>query len=276
MMLACGLFAAANACAKAVQVISGGAIPPEQVTFCRFAFGLLGLLPWLVRARTSALRTRAPGLHALRVLFGVGGVTCLFAALARMPLGEVTAIAWSSPLVAMLIAALLMGDRVGIGRWLAAGVGFAGVAVMMRPTGAGLAPAGLLALAAALFNGAEVATIRALASRDPPLTVLLISNGAGTVLSLALASPSLTAPSAPELALLAGVGLGTVAGQLLFMEALRLRELSFVAPFYYATLVYAFVYGIVLFGEQPTRHGLLGAAMIVASGLYTLRVKRPT
>ncbi|HSP25769.1 MAG TPA: EamA family transporter, partial [Saliniramus sp.] len=135
-ILACAFFAGANAFAKAAQV--DGDIAPQQVVFFRFFFGFLVLSPWLVMARQPVFRTNAVHIHAMRVACGMGGIACLFAALGRLPLADVTAIAWSNPLVAMVVAALFLGDKVDVRRWLLAALGFAGVLVMMRPTGAAI------------------------------------------------------------------------------------------------------------------------------------------
>ena len=264
-LIACVFFAAANACARAVQI--EGPVPPQQVTAFRYLFGFLTLLPLILRSPVPVFRTAVPRLHALRIAFGVGGVVCMFAALARLPLADVTAIAWANPLVAMALAALVLGERVSRLRWLWAGLGFLGVLVMMRPSGAAFGPSGLLALGAALCIGAEVTAIRALAVRDPGLTVLAIANAGGAIAGALLAAPVLVWPDPAQAVLMAGTGISMVIGQLLFMEAIRLRETSFVAPFYYATLVFAFAIGMVAFGEVPDLWVYLGAAAIVGSGL---------
>ncbi len=272
-LLACGFFAGANAFAKAAQL--DGTIPPQQVVFFRFLFGFLVLTPWLLMARTPVFRTRAPVIHALRVACGMGGVACLFAALGSLPMADVTAIAWSNPLMAMVLAGLFLGDGIGMRRWLWAALGFLGVLVMMRPSGAALGFDGALALGAAFLLGAEVVTIRILAQRDGPLTVLAFSNAGGCLASALLALPVLTMPTPAQWLFLAGTGILMVVGQLIFMAALRVRETSFVAPFYYATLIYAFVFGVVFFGEIPDPWVYLGSGMIVASGIaITLQGRR--
>ncbi|HSP24131.1 MAG TPA: DMT family transporter [Saliniramus sp.] len=264
-ILACAFFAGANAFAKAAQV--DGNIAPEQVVFFRFLFGFLVLSPWLVMARQPVFRTNAVHIHAMRVACGMGGIACLFAALGRLPHADVTAIAWSNPLVAMVIAALFLGDRVDARRWLLAALGFAGVLVMMRPTGAAIGRDGLLAIGAAVLIGAEVVLIRLLAQRDGPLTILAIANAGGCVAAAALAWPVMVWPAPAQWLLLAGTGVLMVIGQLMFMAALKARETSFVAPFYYATLIFALVYGVIFFGEIPDFYVYLGSAMILASGV---------
>lgn len=264
-LLACAFFAVANALARAAQI--EGPVPPQQVTAFRYAFGFLTLLPLILRARVPVFRTAVPWLHALRVAFGVGGVLCMFAALARLPLADVTAIAWANPLVAMALAAVVLGERVSRARWLWAGLGFAGVLAMVRPSGAAFEPAALLALGAALCVGAEITAIRALATRDPALTALAIANAGGALAGGLLAAPVFVWPAPQQAAMMAGIGVSMVVGQLLFMEAIRLRETVFIAPFSYATLVFAFLIGMAAFGEIPDPWVWLGAAAIAASGV---------
>ncbi|MGY6568054.1 MAG: DMT family transporter [Salinarimonas sp.] len=264
-VFACVFFAAANALAKAAQI--GTDIPPQQVTFFRYLFGFLTLLPWILAARGRVFYTRVPHIHALRVLFGMSGVVCMFTALAYLPLADVTAIAWANPLVAMLLAALFLGDRISGRRWLYALIGFLGVVVMMQPSGEAFGWAGLFALGAALLIGAEVATIRALAQRDSALTVLAIANAGGCLAAFLIAAPVLVTPDPWSLAAMAGTGCTMVIGQMIFMAAMQLRETSFVAPFYYTTLLFAFVYGMIFFGEIPQWYVYLGAGAIVFSGI---------
>jgi drug/metabolite transporter (DMT)-like permease len=264
-ILACALFAGANAFAKAAQ--ADGTIAPQQVVFFRFLFGFLALSPWILMAKTPVFRTRVVHVHALRIACGMGGIACLFAALGHLPLADVTAIAWSNPLVAMVVAAIFLGDKVDARRWLWAALGFAGVLVMMRPTGAALGLEGLLAVGAAILIGAEVVTIRLLAQRDGPLTILAFANAGGCAAAAFLAWPVIVWPSPSQLALLAGTGVVMVIGQIMFMAALKARETSFVAPFYYATLIFAFIYGVIFFDEVPDLLAYVGSAMIVASGV---------
>lgn len=264
-VLACIFFAAANALAKAAQIGTG--VPPQQVTFFRYLFGFLTLLPWILVARGRVFRTRVPHIHVLRVLFGMSGVVCMFTALAHLPLADVTSIVWANPLVAMLLAALFLGDRISGRRWLCAGIGFLGVLFMMQPSGEAFGWAGLFALGAALLIGAEVATIRALAQRDSALTVLAIANAGGCLAAFFIAAPVLVMPDPYSLAAMVGTGFTMVVGQMIFMAALKLRETSFVAPFYYTTLLFSFIYGMIFFGEIPRWYVYLGAGAIVFSGI---------
>ncbi|MCR9177000.1 MAG: DMT family transporter [Alphaproteobacteria bacterium] len=268
-VLSCAFFAGAQAFAKAAQAPGiGPTLHPLQVTAARFLFAFLLLLPLILRQGPKVVRTTVPWRHVQRVLFGVAGVATLFAALAEIPLGDAVAIAWASPLFALLFAALFLKEKVAASRWIAAAVGFTGVAIMMRPSGAAFEPAALLALASALFVGGEVVTIRLLATRDSTLTILAINNGLGVLIACAAAAPVFVTPSGQQLILLAAVGVVMLTGQTIFLKAVTIAEASFVAPFYYATLIWAALIGLVIFGEVPGWPLILGASLIVASGIY--------
>jgi drug/metabolite transporter (DMT)-like permease len=192
----------------------------------------------------------------------------------RMPLADVLAIAWSSPLFALVFAGLLLKEPVGRRRWLAATAGFAGVAVMMQPSGDVVAAAALFALAAAMFTGAEVATMRALARDEPTLTVLVINNALGTVIACTAAALVAVTPSPAQLLLLALIGPVMLLGQALFLRALAIVTTSEVAPFYYTTIVWAAVIGLLVFDEAPGWHLLVGGTLIAAGGVYTALAPR--
>ena len=266
-VVACAFFAGANALAKAAQTaLPGPDLHPAEVAAARFLFAFLAIAPFILRRGVAAYRTAMPLRHVQRVLLGFAGVTCIFAAVRAIPLGDVTAIAWAAPIFTLVFAAAFLGERVRATRWTAACVGFAGVLVVMRPSAAAFEPAALLALLAAVCVGAEVATIRLLASRDPTLTVLAINNTLGAVIAVLVAAPFAVLPSGPQLLALAGVGVVMVTGQAILLKALAIAEASAVAPFYYATIAWAAAYGALFFDEAIGWRFLAGAALIAAGG----------
>ncbi|TVQ39506.1 MAG: DMT family transporter [Geminicoccaceae bacterium] len=274
-VLACLFFAGATAFGKAAQDWPGGAaLHPFQVTAARFLGAFVVLLPLAVLRGPGILQTAIPWRHLQRVLLGFAAVSCIFAATARLPLGDVLAVAWAAPLFALVFAGLLLGERVGRRRWLAALAGFVGVAIMMRPTDAAFGAAASIALAAAVLTGLELVLIRILARRDPALTVLVLNNALGTIIAGAAASLFWVTPSAPQALLLALVGPTMLAGQALFFRALQLAETSAVAPFYYATVLWGVVIGLVVFDEVPGWHLFVGGGLIVAGGVY-VALQRP-
>lgn len=268
-LLAGGFFAAASALGKAAQTgVPGPELHPFQITAGRFLFAFLALAPFLVMRGPAVFRTTIPIRHLQRVLLGAAGITCIFAALRWLPLADVTALARSSPLFAMLFAGWFLKERVSRGHWLAAMTGFAGVVIMTRPSGAAFEPAALLAVTAAVVTGAELVAIRALAVREPWLTVLAINSAMGTLITCAAAAFVFVVPSWQQFLCLAGVGTVMVAGQALMLRAFMVAEASIVAPFYYTTLLWSALIGVVAFGEVPGWHLYLGAALIAGGGLY--------
>ena len=199
---------------------------------------------------------------------GVGGLACIFGAVEVLPLADVIAVAWSSPLFALVFAAWFLRERVDGARWVAAVAGFAGVLVMMRPSPSTFEPMALMALGAAVLTGAEVVSVRLLAGRDPGLTILAINNALGALIACSIAAFVFVMPSGPQLLAMAGVGVVMVTGQALFLQALRIAEASAVAPFYYSTLIWAALIGVFVFGELPGWHLYVGAALIVAGGAF--------
>jgi len=268
-IIACAFFAGANALAKAAQtVVPGPDLHPTQVAAARFLFAFLVLTPYILRRGRGVYRTAIPFRHVQRVLLGFAGVTCIFIAVSGMPLGDATAIAWSAPLFALICAALFLGERVGVARWAAACLGFVGVLVVMRPTAAAFEPIGLVALMAAVFTGAEVATIRVLAIRDSTLTILALNNTIGVVVACAIAAPFVVWPSPEQGLALAGVGVVMVCGQAIFLKAVALAEASAIAPFYYMTIAWSAAIGAVAFGEAVGWRLILGAGLIAAGGVF--------
>ncbi|MEQ8333160.1 DMT family transporter [Nisaea sp.] len=274
VVVACAFFAGANACAKGVQILDAGPhLHPLQITFARFGFGFLTLLPFILRRGRNVFRTQVPAKHGLRIVLGAAGVTASFAAVGMMPLADALAIAWTSPIFAMLFAILFLHERLVPLRWFGAALGLAGVVIMNHP-GAGVLQAGaLIALLSAVLVGAEVVTIRLLAQSDKPLTILAINNLSGAVLSGLAAIPVFQMPDPAQLPYLVGVGSIMVCGQLLFIRAAAIGEASFIAPFYYSTLIYAGIFGLLFFGEVPGLHLFAGGGLIVASGLLIALIR---
>jgi drug/metabolite transporter (DMT)-like permease len=196
------------------------------------------------------------------------GLTCIFGAVEVLPLADVMAVVWSSPLFALVFAAWFLRERVDGARWVAAVVGFAGVVVIMRPGPSTFEPMVLLALGAAILTGAEVVTVRLLAVKDTGLTVLAINNAVGAVLACSVAVFFFMMPSGAQLLALAGVGVVTLAGQALFLQALRIAATSAVVPFCYSTLIWAALIGVLVFDKLPSWHFYLGASLIIAGGVF--------
>lgn len=267
MLAASALVALSTLLAKALgQGLGGAPLHPLQISAGRFVFALLALSVFVPVLRPS-FRGANWRRHILRSVCGWGGVTCMFAAAAVMPLAEATAISFLSPLVAMVLAIPLLGERIGPIRWAAAFIAIIGALILIRPGTAAFHPAALLALTAALVMGFEAIVIKGLTASEPPMRILVINNAIGTLVAGTVAIWVWSAPAPQQWLLLAGVGVSMVCGQVCFLGSMRRADASYVMPFFYATLVFASLYDLTLFGVIPETLSLIGAATIVGAAI---------
>jgi drug/metabolite transporter (DMT)-like permease len=178
-------------------------------------------------------------------------------------LSDATAISFLNPVFAMMLAIPLLGERVGAVRWGAALVALMGAVVLIRP-GSGVVELGaLLALGSAIVLGAEVICIKRLAGREGPLQILLINNAIGLCIASVAATFVWQWPTGAQWAALAGIGVLMASAQACFVNAIARADASFVAPLFYAALVFAALYDAVIFGVWPDAGSGLGAGIIL-------------
>ncbi len=269
MLLAVAMFALMDAGLK----LLAPHYPPLQVAALRGFSSLPFVLAWVlctVPAR-SLLRVHWP-LHLLRGVLGIVMMVGFVYGLRTLPLTTAYAITFVAPLLITAMAGPLLKERVGLGRWIAIGVGLIGVLVILRPTGAGMATAGGLAiLIAAVCYAAAAITVRVLAQRDSIQAmvlwfVVLLSAGAGL-----LAAPHWQPVQAGDAWIIAGVGLSGSLAQVALTEAFRRGEASLIAPFEYSALLWGVCLDVALWGVLPDGVTWIGAGIIVLSGVYLMR-----
>lgn len=267
MIGASALLAMTSLLAKALgRGVEGPALHPLQISAGRFCFALIAITVVAAWMRPTFTRVSWP-LHGGRSVCGWLGVTCTFAAAARMPLSDATAISFLSPIVTMVLAVLLLSERVGPVRWSAAAISLIGAVVLIRPGTSAFQPAALIALSAALFMGVELILIKWLTAAERPLQILLVNNSIGAVISVSAAAFVWTAPAPAQWAMLALLGLIMASAQALFIQAVKGVDASYIVPFFYSTLVFAAFYDVLLFGDRPDALGLIGAIIIVAGAV---------
>ncbi|MCI0430920.1 MAG: DMT family transporter [Rhodospirillales bacterium] len=240
--------------------------------FFRNLFAFLPLLPVLARAGGLALlRTERLGAHIGRAAMGFGAMICFFTAFSLMPLADVVAISLSAPIFITALSVPLLAEQVGPRRWAAVMVGFLGVLVMVRPGGASLIePVALLPLTGAVLYALALIAMRKLGATERATTTVFYFTLVCTALS-GLAQPFVwRMPDLPDFVLLVCVGLLGGSAQLLMTQSLRIAPAAVVAPFDYSALVFSIGFGFAFWGEVPDWMLLLGAAIVVASGLYIL------
>ena len=245
-----------------------GSYPPLQVVWARYAGQALLVFVILLPQGTAVLRTRLPGLQAVRSVLQFGATACFFMALPHIGLAEATALTDLNPVLITLGAALFLGERIGPRRLAGVVAALIGAMIVIRPGMGVFQPAALLPLCTAFCYAGFALVTRVVGERESIWTSLFYTALFGTVIASAL-MPMIWAPVAPrDLWGFAGVGvLGTVA-QLCLIRAFTLAPASVIAPFGYLGLIFASLWGWLFFDQLPDRWTVLGAGVIVAAGLY--------
>ena len=272
------LFAVMSALVRHV----GETIPLGQVVFFRSAFAIIPVMviyAWRGELG-AALRTGRPLGHVTRGLIAVVSMFLNFAALARLPLVDATAISFAAPFITVALAALVLKEPVRAYRWSAVMVGFGGVLVMLWPylnVGA-LVSAGstastigaACAITAAFTNAGATIQTRRLTDSETTASIVFYFSLICTLAGLASLPFAWHAPSVRELTALVSIGVIGGLSHIFLTESYRYAPASVVAPFDYMALLWAFFFGYVLFGEIPGGYVYAGAAVVAGSGLFVI------
>lgn len=256
----------------------GDPVPALMVSQARFVFGFLAVALVLGLRRASGRKAwiepaggaRRPDwrVHLARTALGWLGGFLMFSAAARMPLADANALSFISPVATMVFAVLLLGEKVGPWRWVAAGISLLGAVILLRPGAGVIQPAALFALGAAATMGLESIAIKRLAMTEPPGRTMLINNAMGAAIGCVMAAPVFFAPAQPAVwGLAVSLGVMMVSAQILLLSANRIADASLIAPFWYLTLVWAALYDIAVYDLWPDAVSITGAAVVVAGGL---------
>lgn len=270
----------------ATQLKATQTVPPGQMVFFRSSFALLPVLAWLAwQGRLgTAFSTKRPVGHVVRGLVGVASMGLGFFALTRLPLPEATAIGYASPLIIVMLSALLLKERVQIFRWTTVLVGLVGVMIILWPrltlfsSEAGLsdgeAVGALAAVAAAVLSAFAMLQVRTLVQTERSETIVIYFFISASILSLMTVPFGWVWPTPQQTALLIGAGFAGGMGQLLLTSCYRYADMSVIAPFEYVSLLLTIAIGYLLFAEVPTVPMLVGATIIVAAGIAVILRER--
>ena len=245
-------------------------------------FGLGGMLAFMLMAKHQGEAIFHPAAISkrmgMRAFFEIIGRLFFVLAITLTPLSSASTILQATPLVVVLGAALFMGERVSMDRWLAIGIGFVGVLVVIRPGVDNFEPLSLLAVIAMLgFAGRDLATRAAppvLSNRQLGIYGFMVLIPSGLAIQW-YAPQAIQYDVLSSIQLLAAVAFGVAAYYWLTI-AMRTGQVAAVTPFRYTRLLFAIALGMLVFNEQPDTMTLLGGLIIVASGIYILMQNRPT
>lgn len=270
VLVAMFLFIGLDSTAKALTDY----MPPAQVVWARYTFHAL-ILVFLLRGGVGTrLRTTRWRMHLFRAALLAAMTMLYFSALAFIPLADATAILFLTPILATALSVPVLRERVGPRRWASIGVAFVGALIILRPGSGTMELAALLALAAALVNAGYHLTTRMLGVTEDVMTTLLYPALVGTALAT-IALPFVWTPVPlpiwGAMALLGGIG---AISQYCLVKGLTHASPATIAPFHYTSLIWATLFGFVLFGELPDGWTALGAVLIVGAGLYIFQRER--
>jgi drug/metabolite transporter (DMT)-like permease len=269
MILSVTLFTAMSAMIKAAD-----RIPAGEAVFFRSVLTIPILLVWFgVRGEIdAALRTRDWKGHARRGVVGTVAMGLSFAGLRFLPLPEVTALGFVSPILIVIFAALMLGERVRLIRLSAVAVGLIGVLVILSPRLTAEGDQRELLGAAIVLGAAGCAAfaqifVKRMTGTETPAAIVFYFAVTSTLLSFLTLPFGWVMPQGIEWVWMIGAGITGVGGQLLLVRSYRHAEVSVLAPFTYVSMIWAVLIGWAIFDEAPTATMLAGAGLIIASGV---------
>lgn len=256
-------------CGEAVVKYLTQSYDVAQVVWGRFTFhALVFLIIFARRGIIGQMRTARPGLQIARSVLLLIATGLFFTALQFLPLAEAVAINFVAPLLVTALAIPVLGERVGMRRWIAILVGFAGVLVIIRPGMGVMHWAAALPLGTAVCYASYQLLTRIAARTDDARTSLFWTAAVG-VAATSLAAPFFwTAPDAAGWALMVATGFLFGLGHYLLIRALEVAPASVLSPFLYTQLIWVTIAGYLVFGNFPDMFTIGGGAVVIASGIY--------
>lgn len=251
-------------------------VPTLEVTWARYAFSVLfAVLVLRSWARPAEYVTRRPLLQVLRAVFLLGSTLFNFMALRHLQLAEAASITFAAPLLVTALAGPVLGEWPGHRRWAAVVVGFIGVLIIVQPEPGAFQPAALLSVAAAFCYAGYGLTTRMLSSTETPAGMLVY----GSLFAVVVLTPALPVigeapPTWLVAAALVATGFFGAAGHWCLILANRHAPAPVLAPFQYTQILWMPILGFLVFDDVPGIPTLIGAAVVIASGLYILYRER--
>jgi drug/metabolite transporter (DMT)-like permease len=239
-----------------------------EITFFRVLIGFLMLVPFIAKAGLGSLHTQYIKAHALRAVLGFIAMICAYLGIAKLELATYTALSFTKPLFAVILAVIILKEDVRWRRWAATIVGFIGVLVMMQPGSGSFNSWALLALGDALSIALLITILKRLPASETPLVMLFYYGLIGTLLIAPFAIYQWQWPTATQWLYLLAIGSTGALSQYWWILAFKAGEASVVAPFDYLRLLFAGMIGFAIFGELPDHWTLIGSAMIIGSTIY--------
>ena len=243
-------------------------LPTFEIVFLINLTGLPILLPWFIRQGVAPFRSKRLGLHVVRAILAVSGLTAWYHAIAITPLATATALSFSAPIFATVLAAFLLGEKVGGARWFAVVLGVGGMLVILRPGIIAIELGPVLAVGSALAYAVVLTIIKVLSRTDSSVTIIAYVKVLVIPLTLVQALLVWQWPSPEAMMWPVAMGLIGTSSQLMVTQSIKEAETGVIMPLFFFQLVWMSVIGFAVFGEIPSVFAWIGGAMIVASGTF--------
>ena len=241
--------------------------PVNELLLLRAAVPLAILLTLIWRQRAALPRLERPGLQLLRMVLSTAEVAAFFVAVVYLPLADVITYYLACPIFVTAMSAIVLREKVGWRRWSAVVVGFCGVLIALQPSAQTVSWPALIALAGSFSFAVLMIVTRSL--RATPDIVLAATQFAGTFsVGLVLTPLAWRTPDLPDLGLFVLAGCISIVALLCTNRSLKLAPASVVVPYQYSMIVWAVMFGYVVFGDVPSAATIAGAAIIIGAGLY--------
>lgn len=268
MLLAALLF---SGVAGGVRYVTQHDMHAFQAAFLRSSFGLMFMLPIILRYGRSAFRFGRPGLHIVRGLSSASGTIMWFWAIALLPIGEAVALNFTAPLFTTILAVIVLHEVVRARRWTATIVGFIGVLIVLRPGVEAISPGALLAIGSAATIGLNMMLVRILSRTDSTPAIVTAFSFFLTIGTLIPALFVWQTPALENVLIMLFAGFCGTTAHLCFTRALSLGDASAVAPLDFMRLPFAALVGYFFFAEVPDIWTAVGALVIAGSAAYIAR-----
>ncbi len=250
-------------------------LPSIEIAWIRFLVFALIMTPAMMPGTPLyALRTTRPGFQLMRGVALLGSSLFFISGLRYLPIAEASATGFVSPLFVTALSIIFLSERVGVRRWLATATGLLGVLIILRPGTSAFHAAAFFPIVSALCWAVTLIMTRMMSGREHAITTMTYSSIAGLCVLSVLAPFAWVAPSWHDILFGILIGVASTAGQWIVVLAFRYADASVLAPFSYSQLVWVSMLGFLIFGEVPDVWTVVGAAFIVASGLYTAHRER--
>lgn len=252
------------------KLLAAAGLPVLMVLWGRYFFHALSTFILYVVTQRSLrfLRARRPGLQMIRAMSLFGGTSCFYVAITRMQLADAAAIQFLAPVLVTAMSGLFLGERVGPRRWGAVIFAFIGVLVVARPGSGVLGWWALLPFATAVLMGTYMLLTRVIRNKDDPAATTFYATAVGAVALSFMVPFAWQSIDATQWVLMVVMGVMGAVGHFMLVRAFHAAEASALAPFTYSQVVAAVLWGLMIFGDVPSMWTLIGAGMIVGSGIY--------